>query len=162
MLGHFTYSIRRQRLSGSIDGKTFDLAAVSGFGRGWQQGKDEPPGFPGRQSGGRGDQALGQAALNYIAKPNWGPIPPGFYKIRRPEANGLKARIESHLSPRPFSRHDFEIHGRAKHEYHGQFHVHASHGCIVPEHDGDLQRLMKALSDAVPGHDYVATLEVTE
>src|ERR1039457_588180 len=121
MLASLTYSISGELLTGFVEARTFAMHAVSGFGRGWQRSSDEPPYVP-----------TGKAAVNQVGRQDWGPIPPGFYKVRRPEQVGNKrfARIESHLGPVPYGRHHFEIHGRAPHECHGQFHTHASHGCI--------------------------------
>ena len=153
MLAMLSYFIRGEMLTGLVDGKTFATHAVSGFGRGWQRSTDEPPDVP-----------RGQAALNYVAKESWGPIPPGFYKVRRPEqvGRGRFARIDSHLGPPAYGRHDFEIHGRAPHEHHGQFHTHASHGCIVPTDPAQFNNLLDSLATVAPGHTHVATLRVFE
>lgn len=151
MLANLIFSTSAERLTALVNGKSATLHAVSGFGRGWQRSSDEPPYVP-----------KGQAASNYVDKENWGPIPPGFYKVRRPETVGTRryARIDAHLGTPTQGRHDFEIHGRASHVHRGQFHTHASHGCIVPTVPSEFNSLLDALSKIAPGHSYVATLRV--
>jgi hypothetical protein len=152
MLGQFTYSISKRTLTGTLEGSTYTLYAVSGFAGGWQEKSDEP----------HVPRAVRENAISYVDRPNWGPIPPGFYRIRRPELKGgfPVARLESHLGPKPFGRDNFEIHGRAPHKFHGQFAKHGSHGCIVPKYPQQFWALMHALATTAPGHEFVATLQV--
>jgi hypothetical protein len=96
MLATLNFSISRVLLTGNVEGRGFVIHAVSGFGQGWGRQSDEPPYVP-----------SGTAAQGYLDRKFWGPIPPGSYKVRRPEksANGhLIARIETHLGPLPFGR----------------------------------------------------------
>jgi hypothetical protein len=136
------------------------LQAVSGFGRGWQNAEDEPryirsPYFPPK----------GKSLLDYVDKKDWGPIPLGYYRVRRPGYDpvlGRCARLDPSAGPIPYSREGFYIHGRAAHKYHGQFHEHASHGCIVPKDAQRLDDLMDALErvQAKSTGTYVAMLHV--
>jgi hypothetical protein len=131
VFAHMFYSITHERLQATVGVNSFSVHAVSGFGRGWQKTQDEPQNFP-----------TGRTALTYVDKKDWGPIPPGYYRVCRPGNDptlGRCAKLEPSAGPVPFGRGGFYLHGRAKHKHHGQFHKHASHGCICPLHDSDVE-----------------------
>ena len=139
MEANLTYYIFEGILTGTVDGRMFNITALSGGGGGSTQHRPtsavnnpymeafktvKKSGAPGHQHG--------------------GPIPPGKYSIMKPAQHphlGLSAQLV-HPQWKPMGRDGFYIHGRGSH---------GSDGCIVPLEPHQFHNLMTALKQSNGG-----------
>jgi hypothetical protein len=139
MEANLTYYIWEGVLTGTANGRTFNISALSGGGGGSTQHRpDSAANNPYMEA----LKTKGKAgAKGHV---HGGPIPPGKYTIRKPGRHphlGLSAEL-LHPHWKPMGRDGFYIHGRGHH---------GSDGCIVPLDLHQFQELMSALTHSDGG-----------
>jgi len=120
-------------LAGTVDGRMFNMPALSGGGGGSTQHR---PTFAANNPYMEAFKTVAKAGKGHV---HGGPIPPGKYTIKKPGHDkhlGLSAELV-HPHWKPMGRDGFFIHGRGPH---------GSDGCIVPVNAHQFQKLMTALT----------------
>lgn len=138
MPANLTYYIFEGVLAGTVEGRMFNLSALSGGGGGSTQHR---PTYAANNPYMEAFKTVAKAGKGHV---HGGPIPPGKYTIKKPSHHrhlGLSAELV-HPHFKPMGRDGFYIHGRGHH---------GSDGCIVPLDPNQFQNLMTALTHSNGG-----------